>query len=100
MKEEITLTNKFSYENEVEISYFANTYNKLSCFGYTMCHSKMKCEKVILNNYEEYYIWFRSDLNILRIEIQNASTTPSISNQLKNVNNIRWEFRNITTQQG
>ena len=57
MKEEITLTNKFSYENEVEMSYFANTYNKLSCFGYKMCHSKMKCEKVILNNYEEYYIY-------------------------------------------
>ena len=35
---------------------FANTYNKLSCFGYKMCHSKMKCEKVILDNYEEYYM--------------------------------------------
>ena len=56
MKEEITLTNKFSYEKEVQMSYFANTYNKLSCFGYKMCHSKMKCEKVILNNYEEYYM--------------------------------------------
>ena len=56
MKEEITLTNKFSYENEVEMSYFANTYNKLSYFGYKMCHSKMKCEKVTLNNYEEYYM--------------------------------------------
>ena len=55
MLEEITLTNKFSYESEVKISYFANTYNKLSCFGYKICHSKMKGEKVILNNYEEYY---------------------------------------------
>ena len=55
MEEEITLTNKFSYDNEVAISYFANTYKKLSCFGYKMFHSKMKCEKVILNNYEEYY---------------------------------------------
>ena len=56
MKEEITLTNKFSYESEVKISNFANKYNKLSWFGNRICHSKMKCENLILNNYEEYYI--------------------------------------------
>ena len=37
---------------------------------------------------------------IFRIEIQNASATPSKSNQLRNVNTIRWESRNITTQPG
>ena len=34
------------------------------------------------------------------MEIQNASTTPSKSNQLRNVNTVRWESRNITTQPG
>ena len=32
------------------------------------------------------------------MEIQNASTTPSKSNQLRNVNTVRWESRNVTTQ--
>ena len=31
------------------------------------------------------------------MEIQNASTTPSKSNQLRNVNSVRWA-RNITQQ--
>ena len=33
-----------------------------------------------------------------RIEIRNASATSSNSNQLRNVNTIRWEPRTITTQ--
>ena len=32
------------------------------------------------------------------MEIQNASTTPSKSNQLRNVNTVRWESRGVTTQ--
>ena len=32
------------------------------------------------------------------MEIQNASTTPSKFNQLRNVNTVRWESWNITTQ--
>ena len=39
-------------------------------------------------------------MNIFRIEIRNASATPSKSYQLRNVNTIRWESRNITTQPG
>ena len=34
------------------------------------------------------------------MEIQNASTTPSKSNQLRHVNTVRWESKNITTQSG
>ena len=30
--------------------------------------------------------------------IKNASTASSKSNQLRNVNNARWESRNVTTQ--
>ena len=33
------------------------------------------------------------------MEIQNASTTSSNSNQLRNVNIVRWESGNVTTQQ-
>ena len=32
------------------------------------------------------------------MEIQNASTTSSKSNQLRNVNTVRWESGNATTQ--
>ena len=32
------------------------------------------------------------------MEIQNASTTSSKSNQLQNVNTVRWESWNVTTQ--
>ena len=32
------------------------------------------------------------------MEIQNASTTPSKSNKLRNVNTVRRESRNVTTQ--
>ena len=32
------------------------------------------------------------------MEIQNASTTPSKSNQLRNVNTVRWDSGNVTTQ--
>ena len=32
------------------------------------------------------------------MEIQNASTTPSKSNQLRNVNTVQWESGNVTTQ--
>ena len=32
------------------------------------------------------------------MEIQNASTTPSKSNQLRNVNTVRWKSRDVTTQ--
>ena len=32
------------------------------------------------------------------MKIQNASTTPSKSNQLRNVNTVRWESLNVTTQ--
>ena len=34
------------------------------------------------------------------METQNASTTPSESNLLQNVNTVRWEYRKITTQPG
>ena len=34
------------------------------------------------------------------MEIQNASTTSSKSNQLRNVNTVRWESGNVTTQPG
>ena len=34
------------------------------------------------------------------MEIQNARTTPSKSNKLKNVGTVRWESRNITTHPG
>ena len=34
------------------------------------------------------------------MEIQNATTSPSKSNQLQNVNTVRWESRNITNQPG
>ena len=37
-------------------------------------------------------------LYIFRMEIQNASTTPSKSNQLRNVNTVWWESWNVTTQ--
>ena len=37
-------------------------------------------------------------LEIFRMEIQNASTTPSKSAQLQNVNTVRWESWNVTTQ--
>ena len=43
---------------------------------------------------------FWCDLKICRMEIQNASTTPSKSNKLRNVNTVRWETRNITTKPG
>ena len=33
------------------------------------------------------------------MEIQNASSTPSKSNQLRNVNTVRWESGNVTAQQ-
>ena len=32
------------------------------------------------------------------MEIQNASTTSSKSNQLRNVNTLRWESGNVNTQ--
>ena len=32
------------------------------------------------------------------MEIQNASTTPSKSNQLRNVSTVRWESLDTTTQ--
>ena len=32
------------------------------------------------------------------MEIQNASTTPSKSNQLRNANTVRWESWNVTNQ--
>ena len=32
------------------------------------------------------------------MKIQNASTTPSKSNQLRNVNTVRWESGNVTAQ--
>ena len=32
------------------------------------------------------------------MEIQNASTTPSKNNQLRNVNAVRWESGNVTAQ--
>ena len=34
------------------------------------------------------------------MEIKNATTTPCESNQLRNVNTVQWESRNITTQPG
>ena len=34
------------------------------------------------------------------IVIQRASTTPSMSNQLRNAYTVQWESRNITTQPG
>ena len=41
---------------------------------------------------------FWSNLEIFRMEIQNASATPSKSNQLRNVNTVRWESWNVTTK--
>ena len=41
-----------------------------------------------------------SDLKIFRMETQNTGTTPSKSNQLRNVNTSILESRNITTQPG
>ena len=38
------------------------------------------------------------NLEIFRMEILNASTIPSKSNQLRNVNTVRWESWNVTTQ--
>ena len=38
------------------------------------------------------------NLEIFRMEIQNASTTSSKSNQLRNFNTVRWESGNVTTQ--
>ena len=32
------------------------------------------------------------------MEIQNASTTPSKSKPLRNVNTVRWKSGNVTTQ--
>ena len=32
------------------------------------------------------------------MEIQNASTSPNKSNQLRNVNTVGWQSRNVTTQ--
>ena len=32
------------------------------------------------------------------MEIQNATTTPGKSNQLQNVNSVRWESWNVNTQ--
>ena len=43
---------------------------------------------------------FWSDLKIFRIEIQNAISTPRKSNQLRNVNNVRRESRNVTIKPG
>ena len=40
----------------------------------------------------------KSDLKIFRTDIQNASTTPSRSDRLRIVNNVKWESRNITIQ--
>ena len=43
---------------------------------------------------------FGSDVKIFGMEIHNASTTPSKSDQLRNVNTVRWESVNIYTQPG
>ena len=43
---------------------------------------------------------FLIDLNIFRMEIQNAVTTPCNSHQLRNGTTIRSESRNVTTQPG
>ena len=42
--------------------------------------------------------FFKNNLEIFRMEIQNASTTSSKSNQLRNVITERWESGNVTTQ--
>ena len=34
------------------------------------------------------------------MELKNASTTPNESYQLRNINTVRWESRNIITQPG
>ena len=39
-----------------------------------------------------------SNLEICRMEIQNASTASRKYNQLRNVNTVRWESGNVTTQ--
>ena len=41
-----------------------------------------------------------SIVRLFRICIQNACTTACKFNQLRNENTLRWESRNITTQQG
>ena len=43
-----------------------------------------------------WVVW--SNLEIFRMEIQNASATPSKSNQLRNVNTVRWGSWNVSTQ--
>ena len=59
---------------------------------------------MFFQSYDIYYpvlvVWKLFEDNILRMEIRNASATPSKSNQLRNVNSIRLESRNITTQPG
>ena len=47
-----------------------------------------------------YYLCqqFLINLEIFRKEIQNASTSPSKSNQLRNVNTVRWESWNVIAQ--
>ena len=35
---------------------------------------------------------------MFKIEIQNASTTPGKSNQLRNLNTVQWESGDFTTQ--
>ena len=42
--------------------------------------------------------YFGSNLKIFRMEIKNASVIPIKYNQLRNLNTVRWESRNITTQ--
>ena len=37
---------------------------------------------------------------MFKIEILNATLTPSTSNQLRNVKTKRWKYRNITIQPG
>ena len=39
-------------------------------------------------------------LKSFRMEIKHVRATPGKSNQLRNVNTLRWESRNITTQPG
>ena len=46
-------------------------------------------------------LWhFASDFKNFTLEIQNASTSHSKANQLRNVKTVRWVSRNITTQPG
>ena len=70
---------KFRRKFEVWSKEFSKCYSKL-VISITLCQQ------------------FWSNLMIFRMEIKNGCTTPSKSNQLRNVNIVQWDSGNVTTQ--